>query len=726
MSDEYIYLQKSLNVTKESKIDLILNDKTSKDLVKISISKICRSILKYKDSNQPISEYHEFILDDITDYFKLFFDIDCKTEYEIDDVKKYIKEFKKFISYELYNIFSNNFDIENHNIDNIKKFIFNNIYYTLSDNPHKLSLHIFFNQILVSPTSFIQLKKYIINLRSKINNILINNIDLAPFRRNTQLRFIYSKKNDSEYFHSEHDYNIENIEDLKKYIITYKNFNEPHIIIKAKDNNLTNLDVIYPHIKYFRGPHFIRNISKELYNNYKITISDDSIQLFKKKHSAELDEIIDINLIFNTPDCKICGKNSLHKNNRIIKFTEQKIILFKSGNPRNCNTLKYDYPTLSGYELANFIRDLNIIKKIDSDAYVYWKNGKWAIVDNPYIFQGISNMILEKYRNNMLIQDIDYIIKKFFGEAKNRISANLSMNTDIICFNPYIIQFNNGVYDLKESKFYTGENAKKYIRLNYIKIDYKDIEDMSDEEKIKFENNYNILLKLFNLVIPKSNPKRIVFETNLSSVLHYCHKSVITILYGPTSGGKSTIKYLLRQLLFDMFLEPPIEFYQNYIPKNSPNSWLGKVEDKLVSFASEGDVNRNEVFLNKNIKQYTEQYILGRDLNKSKCVHKNTLTQFIDLNPKPMFSSVDPALVKRIAVIEINETQFVNEKLSRDTVNITSDNRNIVIADSTFDDKILNNEFTLPLFYILKKWSKKYHKDTVKLLYTPDFFDKQN
>ncbi|CCU56014.1 NTPase, DNA primase [Choristoneura rosaceana entomopoxvirus 'L'] len=721
-----IYLQKSLAVTKESKINLILHNIECDNIIKISIQKLLKNILKCKQTEKSLHEYHEFIIEDITDYFKLFFDIDYKLDYEIDNVSTYIEEFKDIISSKLCDIFSKNFILNFHKIvdNNIRNFIYNNIYYTLSNNPHKLSLHIFFNQILVTPKSFVELKKHINKLKLEINNILIKNIDLAPFRKNTQLRFIYSKKHDSEYFHTEHDKDIDNIDDLKKYILTYKNYNESYIKIDIDDSKeLSKFNIIYPHIKYFKGPHFIKMLTKNLYKQYKILISEESKQIFRTKHSATIGEVIDFELIFSTEHCTICGRKYLHKNDRILKFTEQNIVLFKRGNTKNCNTIQYDYPKLSGYEIANFINDLEIIKKIDSESYVYWKNGKWSSVDSNSIFQGLCNYVLENNRNNMLIHDIDYMINRFFSESKNRICAKLSLNLYNICIDPYIIQFNNGVYDMKNSKFYSGANAKQYIRLNYIKINYKSIDDMNDDERNKFQNNYNNLLQTFDLIIPKNHIHREVFEANLCSILHYCHKPIITIFYGPTSAGKSTIKSLIRQLLFDMFLDIPIEFYQNTITKNSPNAWLGKVEDKMVSFASEGDISSNDKFLTKNIKQFTEQYINGRDLHKSKCVQKNTLTQFIDLNPKPIFSSIDVALNKRIAVIELNHTHFMDEKISRDTVNTTSDNRNIVIADNAFDSKIINNEFTLPLFYILTEWSNKYHKDNVKLLNTPKYIN---
>ncbi|CCU56308.1 NTPase, DNA primase [Mythimna separata entomopoxvirus 'L'] len=726
--NDIVYLQKSLAVGKSEKYDFVNNNirDKNKKLCKKTISKFVNKIIDCKNSGNSLDEYHEFILDSNNTYFKLFFDIDYKTSNDHQNIDTYISEFKEFISIELYNIINKNYDYTTRDVDNkdIVDFIKDNIYITLSNNPEKLSLHVFFNQLLVTPKSFVTLKKYINNLKSKTNNLLIHNIDLAPFRKYTQLRFIYSKKNDSIYYHSEYNYNIENVDDLRKYILTSIDINNKHIIIESKKINeyVDNIGIIYPHIKYFRGESFIHNLYIDLIKNYEcVKISTESFQLFKQKHTATFNETIDIDLVFEGRTCSFCGK-TLHKNGRFVKFVENNIQIIKRGNSSNCRILSYAYPRLGGFELADFIKDLDIIKKIDAELYVFWKNGKWVKIDSPSLFQGITKSVLDNNKNNMILHDIEYMSNRFFNECKNRIMATLSLNTSELCKNPYIIQFNNGVYDIQSSKFYEGDDAKPYIRLHNIRINYKNIDNMSVDERQIFDKNYNILLDTFNYIIPENNPCRSVFEANLSSVLHYCHKPIITIFHGPASSGKSTIKALIRQLLFDMFIDIPIEFYQTNNSKNGPNAWLGKVEGKCVSFASEGEMGGDDKFLAKNIKQLTEPYINGRDLNCSKCVQKNTLTQFIDLNPNPIFSSVDAPVSKRIAIVELNHTHFVNEKLSRETINITSGNRNIVTIDEKFDSKIINNEFTLPLFYILKKWSNKHHKNTIKLLNTPDIF----
>lgn len=717
--DLTIYIQNGVNVSKEQKYDFINNNVSCNRLHSLTLSKLLKQIKKSKEYDKPLEEYHEFILDNINAYFKLFFDIDYKKPFNQEYIDANIVSFKKEISNILLDILSNNFDIYLYQINNLNNFIYNNIYISISNNPNKISLHVFFNQILFSPQAFKDFKKCLSDIKKKTNNPLILNIDEVPFRKDTQLRLIYSKKSDSDFYHTEYDFEIKNENDLSNYLITIFDNTKPHINVNKKlINDCDNCD-IYPHIECFKGHHFMLNLQSHL-SEHKVYLSDESKKYLKSLTTAKINDIIDLELKF-TIGC-FCKKNS-HKNSHFIKFCEEKILLLKHGNFKNCEVLKFEYPKLTGYELTEFIKKLDIIRKIDKNEYVYWDNIKWIKIDEDGVFGGMTLSVLEKYKDKMLLCDKEYMGNKFFKECKQRLLSSISLFIHPQCDNPYIIQFNNGVYDIKNSKFYYGSEAKPYLRSNHIKTNFIDVENMNEKELEEFNTNLDHLNSTFDKIISPNDLHRKVFEANISSTLHYCHKPVITIFYGPTSSGKSTIKSLLRNLLSDMFIELPIDIYQNNSNNRiGPNAWLGKINNKSVSFASEGDVSDSEIFKSKNLKQMTEKYIMGRELNSNKCEQKNTTSQFIDLNPKPKFDKYDSALCKRVAIIKISNTYFIDENLSQEIVNRTSLNRNIVIADKTFDQKINDNKFILPLFYILKQWSNKYHYLGINLLNTPEVF----
>jgi hypothetical protein len=720
-----VNLQNKKETSKDDKYNF-MKGTVCNNITSFSLSELLKQILDCKENPEhPLPEYHEYVFDN-NHYHKLFLDIDYDCKYNEQYLEDNISCFKNEMVYILYDIIKKikyfKIDIDK-SINQKKQFIYDNIYITTSNNPNKTSLHVFFNQIFISTAAFTKIKKYIKKKTS--NNELILNIDEAPFRKYTQLRLIYSTQSDKKnYYHTEYDFDIATKEDLSYFLITYVDVNKPHIKIDidSVDNIGYEFDTenIYPHILYFNGLRFQNYLTKFLHK-HEIYLTNDFSKCLKRMYNSELGKTIDISLNI-TKKC-FCGKDT-HKNMHFLKFTEEKILLLKYGNFANCKPVPLNYPNLTAYELTKFIKDLNIIKKLDNNEYIYWNKVKWTHIDDVYMYGGIILLVYETYKHNMLLEDRDFMANKLIKE-KNIILSSISLYTVKQCEDPYMIQFNNGIYNIKTSTFYKGEDAKKYIKYNSIKTDFKDINEMSEKDLKEYKKYLKILINTFDLIIPPDHKCRNIFEANISSILHYVHKPIITILYGPTSGGKSTIKSLIRMLLSDMTIEIPIETFQySNRKKTDPNAWLGKVEGKLVSFASEGAISANEKFIIKNIKQMTEKYIMGRELNSNKCEQKNTLTQLIDLNDKPVFNEYDTAGSKRLALIEINSTYFVDENLSSNIVNRIANNRNTVKLDKNFDQKILSGKFMIPLFNILVQWSNKYHMDSVNLLSTPhDFFE---
>ncbi|BAO49524.1 putative NTPase [Alphaentomopoxvirus acuprea] len=724
-----IYLQSGLCVSKEDKYNLVVNNIETSNVFSIGLDELLNKIKDVIDNeDNPLPEYHEFILEDINDYFKLFIDIDIDKKFNQTYVYKSIIEFKE----ELINYFESCFlqyNIQYIDIDETKfelhNYIHDNIYFTISNNPNKISIHVFFDNIYVNENSFLSLKNNIKILKNNSNSILIKNIDINPFRKNTQLRFIYSRKSDSIYYHKIYENDINTIDDLKHYLFTYVDESLPHIKLLAnsitnKYDNHNNLDKIYPHMVQFKGQNFLSSLEKFLSDN-KIYLADEDRNIIKKLKCIKLGYTMDLNLDM-LYKC-YCLKKDKHKHNHYLLFNAEYILLLKRGKINSCLPKIFTYPRLTSYEISKFIVSLDIIKKINNDIYVFWDNKKWSKLDDENIYAGLALILCEHFDDVLLLNDRDYIANRYFKEAKNTIKSHLSLGYNDLCNNPYIIQFRNGVYDIINSKFYKGNDAKKYIKLSYINIDYKDENDMSESELQSFTKNYNDLKNIINLIIPVDHKLRHVFEANLSSILLAYYKQVITIFYGDTNSGKSTIKELIRSLLSTMFIEIPIDNYTYEVHKDSkkkigPDAWLGKVDDKLVSFASEADYN--ETFKLSLIKRMTEPYILARDLRNNKCDQLNTLTQFIDMNHKPKFDGIDTAIFKRIAIININTTYFVDENLDEFIIERASNNRKIIKRDNMLWNRIINKDFTLPLFYLLRCWVLKYHMANINLLSTPE------
>src|SRR5690606_11419707 len=129
--------------------------------------------------------------------------------------------------------------------------------------------------------------------------------------------------------------------------------------------------------------------------------------------------------------------------------------------------------------------------------------------------------------------------------------------------------------------------------------------------------NKSLLEDLLNKIIFIHNDKNNsdIFKSNLSSILYSGHKGIITYLVGETSGGKSTIKNLIANLMKDSYIDLPIESYTVKLKSNVPNPWTGSINYKLISFASEKD--QLDTFKVINLKHMTESKLNARVLNSN-------------------------------------------------------------------------------------------------------------
>ncbi|AAC97809.1 ORF MSV089 Putative NTPase, Rabbit fibroma virus C5 (vaccinia D5R) homolog, similar to PIR:G41700 [Melanoplus sanguinipes entomopoxvirus] len=729
--DKYIYLQKGLKVKLLDKKKCILEEEYVNQIDKLTLDELLEKINNAIENNDSIEEYHEIILNEYHDRFKLFFDIELKKKYNSDYFDSTFENFKDEISSFLASVFIEFYNINSTlelNEDDLKNHIFDGISATTSNDPNKISTHVFFTNILVSNSVFTTLKIHIHNYKKRTTNELILGIDEQVFKNNTLLRCIYSKKSNSKYYHTEYDDQIESVNDLQKYLVTFVDDDEDNILIDTIDTDeceLTVEDGIFPHLKVFNGHVFLEKFRQTLFKA-SITIDSNTKTLIKNLETIELNQTLDIYL--QTQHACICGKIT-HKNHHYLFFNQNNIQLIKYGNRHNCRIIKFEYPKLDSTAITKFIKDLDIVRKVNKDLKLYWDGMKWMPIIDDMIYGKIALKLLDEYKNTMLLHDKKYVSTKYFKEAKVRILTDLSDSTDTYNTNPYLIQMCNGIFDLKNNIFIYGIEAKKYIKPNYIPLSYKNIEEMSEEEYNNYMENYNMLVTVINNIIPENHKDRKIFECNISSSLLQISKETITFLVGPTKSGKTTIKLLLAALFGNLFLTIPIIDYVKQHNPHSPNAWLGKLNGKLVCFASES--NACDKFDSQTIKHMTERIIISRVLNSNEGDQHNYATQIIDTNIFPSIDITDNAILERLAVINIDHSYFINStKIDSVNENILKDRNNILDTrvirprNPNFSNKIENGDFSLALFNILKEWVRKYHLDELKIIHTPEKFIK--
>lgn len=254
-----IFLQKCLCVSLEEKTDAIMNGKSTKNVEKTDISNLYNDITLFKRGEKKLY-YHEFILKTgISTLFKFFIDIDVNKKVFDDDLK--IKNTIEEILIFMKSTFE--FKPVNENQNNFFDIIHDNIKITKSNNPTKTSFHIIFNNILVELDDFKKMRKQFKELKKMSKNILTTNIDINLFRENTQLRFIYSLKNDDAYFHEAFSNDISSEDNLCNYLFTFVDLDDLnklsyYMSVKPREIKVyNNVDYKYtlefPHILFLTG-----------------------------------------------------------------------------------------------------------------------------------------------------------------------------------------------------------------------------------------------------------------------------------------------------------------------------------------------------------------------------------------------------------------------------------------------------------------------------------------
>lgn len=714
--DLYIHIQNGLKVSKEDKRKNFTNKS-----FQISLKKLYKDINDAKQNLSCIEEFHEYILINATSNMcKLFFDIDGDIILSNDQLNIEIDKFKNEISDIIIKdiILNENYIIcyQNSVFKITKDNIIKNIYITKSNNDKKLSLHIFINNIIMETFVF----KYIKNIfkrykESNVSCMLIKYIDLNVFKEEPILRIPYSVKENSNYWHMEYNFTL-NYKNLYK--ILFSPYKTQNVLCEIKKNDNFSLENFNTEIiNKSNLPHQSEFLGYKLYN---ILVKTSSF--FKLiKNSSELRDLeaVDTNYKFYLDLCYdnkkfvcICGKTT-HKNKHFLLFKNNEIMLSKEGNPSSCVTYIFSYPMLDANQISNFIFKLDIFKKMDDGKFMYWNNVLWQTIDNDDI---ISNITLNcsKYFN---YADREYLTGKYFNECKKRIKSCLSIQKEKYCDNPYVIQFKNGIYDIKNDVFL--KKCKNYVCKHNLGFDYIDLCNLSPQKK-KCELFYRTkLINLIDNIIPRNNVYRTLFECNISTCLLNMNKPVINLLIGDTCSGKSTIRLLILNLLNNLYIDFPSGIYTSNVTEKynpAPNPFLAQCGRKLCSFSSELD--KDAKLRAVNIKRNTELHILARNLNENICEHVNTLTQVIDTNFEPFIDSDDPAVLRRLCFIKINFSYFVDDV---DNVNkICANNRTVIKRDTILQYEILSNYYRNGMFELLKEWVRKYHLNGLKLKINTD------
>jgi hypothetical protein len=696
------YFCNGLRVTKTEKIECIFNGISTERCVALDTDQLW-DILEEVISEEKNIYYNEFIIESKMPYMKLILDIDINKE-TIQDVYINEKEELESLSLELVEYLKNTNFVFTGNSETAKK----NIVYTKSNNPNKYSYHIIFNNIMLSTKKKIikYLKSTIETFKERSLNVLAKYIDSAIYRESTQLRFIYSLKEKSTYFHIPFD-------DLSKEtihlysIVNREDKNEPWTINEIANPNESELEMSLinteetPYYMHGLDGEDIITLFKTIFNQIKLM--EEDWEYIKNIKILNVNDKIKINI----DQCYCCERR--HKNPFVFLINYSNITLTKNGNPKSCNLLPKveKYPIIKFINLASYLVKTNLIKRSPSGKFLIWMQYQWREISENYQF--LHFIIETKYIFRKC--DREVILNSKFNLLNHYISAQLGDNIFPQYPDPRIVKLLNGYYDLSQNKFTPFNDTQRHIYKKHgVHLEYKNLEDMNESEKLEYDESKIKLSNILEKIILKNEDKIniIRFKANVSATLYSGHKGAITFFVGKTNSGKTTVRQLIENLFKDSYITLPMDVYTLKAATNRGDPWKGSCDYKLVSFASESGAD--DIFRSKLIKQILEDYIVARELYSNNTKQVNHLSQFVDTNHTPQYDFVDPALQKRISIINF-KSRFARkyERVPED------DDRILYEVDEKIESEVKVGKYSRVFFDLLVNWFREYHLYTLEL-----------
>jgi P4 family phage/plasmid primase-like protien len=260
----------------------------------------------------------------------------------------------------------------------------------------------------------------------------------------------------------------------------------------------------------------------------------------------------------------------------------------------------------------------------DSKAKVE-NNMRNSLVDN--IIAKLENVSFKKN----IMTEMHYLFKSLEPNFLSKLDSN-----------PYIIGFKNGIYDLQNCVFRTGD-PKDYLTLS---TGYDYIEYYPECQEIK--DIYSFLSE----IIPKRNVLDYLLKVLGRSLLGINdeHFYIFTGLSG--ANGKSTLINFLEYTLGDYLTAADVSLLTNNRALSSSASpdVIRLKGRRLVSFAEPeaGDVLKTGI-----IKSFSGgDSIIARELYKAPISFKLQASMFMCCNDLPAISSVDGGTTRRLRIIE--------------------------------------------------------------------------
>ncbi|ATI21192.1 NTPase DNA primase [Eastern grey kangaroopox virus] len=569
---------------------------------------------------------------------------------------------------------------------------------TESTNSAKTSFHLVFLNLYTDVETLIRMKRPLAEVVRRSTNPLVRAIDTAVYRHKPSLRVVGTRKSpECRFVHRRTRPHA----DLADYLFTFVNFG-------ARSQRMISRE-------RWASPDVLN------WDSAHISFSD---AMRKVCHAVgneilNLDEIDESNftdtplIVSYSHPCALCRKRA-HKHPHHMVVSNDSIRIFKSGNPNSCRVKTIQLEGNRLFTISQKIMDANVINLSERGDYIVWLRNSWRLSEDC---SNITKLVLHmrddlnsEYNNSLLCPRNRKVI-----ENNLRDMLVDPVETDIF---PEKLQFLDGVYDIADSEFYSGLEAKDFmctVSTGYRAAPGRDADAAEMEAAAEAE-----LAGILDDIQPRTAENadnRELYEQVLSSCLCGTTKPCIFFFFGETATGKSTTKKLLRSVMHNMFLETGQVILTEPMDKG-PNPFIANMHLKRVVFCSElpdFSCAGARKLRSDNVKKLTEPCLVGRPCYSNKINNRNHATIIIDTNYRPVFDKVDNAIMRRIGLVHF-KTHFSNSRRA-----VASRQYDFVKPlDESLDRKIEANRFRFAFLRILLGWYQKYHVPHLVLRATPE------
>nr|AWM97832.1 DNA-dependent NTPase [Baiomys poxvirus] len=654
----------------------------------------CAELKDYIDDNPECTLFETLRDEEMYSVVRVFFDVDMNAIMDDIDFVQSLEYFIVYVSNFVAEYASKECGIDK---QRVIKCMRSNFSMTRSDSKN-VSFHLIFPDVYTTLDTLIAMKRPLLELIRTTDNPLIKSIDTAVFRRKTTLRVVGTRKSPSNKSVHVMQPPHNNISD---YLFTYVDLHENSVYFNQSNKLSGDTSLTLWEPKFISFKDAIKKVSKLIVNEI-INIDD-----INEDNFTTVPLVIDY-----VAPCALCKKKS-HKHPHYLSLGQEAIRLYKGGNPHSC---KVKIIMLEGnrlFAIAQRILEQNVIKLTDRGDYIVWIRNSWRF--SNYDDQQITKLILDM-RDHL---SPEYAMDILCPRKRKVVENNLKdMLLDSVETDNHIdkLPFTNGVFDLNNDVFYSGNEAKEFtctLSTNYsLSMDRLfDSPEMGELERIIDDIQPRTSENMIN---------RELYEATLSSCLCGTTKPCIIFFYGETATGKSTTKKLLKSAIGNLFIETGQTILTDIMDKG-PNPFVANMHLKRAVFCSElpdFSCNGAKKIRSDNIKKLTEPCIVGRPCFSNKINNKNHATIIIDTNYKPVFDKVDNALMRRVALVKFR-THF-SQPAGKQAAEKNAAYDKVKILDESLDMKIQKNHYRYAFLRLLIKWYQKYHTKNLSIYPTPE------